>query len=141
MPSSESDPTRPAGPSPPLEPGRSSSWSMLPDIPSRELPKADIGIFRHSRKARDTVDGAIKGAYGLGVADGGSYGYGAGYAVGHAAGYVEGTAAGVNHGFAAGQVAGHATGYFEASVTCSAVYGVLTFMVLVVVLLMKASKR
>jgi hypothetical protein len=93
------------------------SSSPASPIPSRELPQADIGVFRYSRAARQSIDGSIKGAYAVGLADGGSV------------------------GFAAGQVVGHAAGYVEASVTCSAIYGILTFVVLVIALLVKAARR
>ncbi len=68
------------------------SSPSIPGLPSREMPKPDIGVFRFSRKATETVDGAIKGAYVMGGVDGYAVGQSAGYIAGHVAGFLEGAA-------------------------------------------------
>jgi hypothetical protein len=56
------------------------------------LPEPDLGVFRFSAKARESVGGALKGAYGLGFVDGAAAGAEAGYVAGHVAGQLEAAA-------------------------------------------------
>jgi hypothetical protein len=91
-----------------------SSSSPIPSRPSRELPTADLGPLRFSRAARESVDGAIKGAYGLGAADG--------FAVGQAVGQVE----------------GHVAGLVEGSVLTAVAFGIVFFVACV---LMRATRK
>lgn len=59
--------------------------------PSRELPRPDLGALGYSKKVRETVDGAVKGAYVMGAADGFSAGQTVGYAEGRVGGAIEGS--------------------------------------------------
>jgi hypothetical protein len=68
------------------------SSSPPPRYPSGPLPTPDLGLAGRIRPVRESVDGAIKGAYGLGAADGASVGFTAGYAAGRVSGVVEGSA-------------------------------------------------